>query len=614
MRKKLAYLVEKSGWRLLGCALQDCLREGYSGRQFGRDLAAGLLVGVVAIPLAMALSIAVGLPPEYGLYTAAIGGFLAALLGGSRIQVVGPTAAFVAVLSPIVATHGLQGLLLSGFLAGVLLAALGILRLGTLIEYIPFPVIIGFTAGIATVIAGLQLKDVFGLQLSNLPDHLPERLMAYWNARATASWTEGAVALSTLAILLIPRLPKRWIARFPKPLKRAPAPLLALPLLAVVALVLKRQGLDIVTIGDRFHQVVDGRIVRGMPQHLPALCRFWLNADGSFVSLQTVRDLLPGAMTVTVLAAIESLLSAVVADGMIRRRHEPNAELLAVGIANVVVPFFGGIPATGAIARTATNFRYGGRTPVAAMVHALTVGLALVLIAPMLSYLPMASLAALLLLVAWNMAEIEHFKHIVRSAPKPDVWVLLTCFGVTVVFDMALAVMVGTLLAAVFLIKKVTDTATGQAHTEHVNLPAPLPRDVVYYHVEGPLFFGAAERAIGAIRTIGPDIRAVIFDLRAVPNADISGFVAVEAMLEEMERLRIKAVFVGIRPGLRAFFDKAGLKESEGRMVYCAHVTEAYQLLKIRLPELAPRRPGPLRFHATQRSRTGARKTRRQVG
>jgi SulP family sulfate permease len=614
MNKKLAYYLEKTGWRLLGTALRDSLREGYGRRQLLKDLTAGLLVGVVAIPLAMALSIAVGLPPEHGLYTAAIAGFLAALLGGSRIQVVGPTAAFVAILAPIVARHGLQGLLLTGFLSGLLLALIGALRMGSLIEYIPFPVITGFTSGIAVVIAGLQLKDVFGLQMAALPEHLPERLMAYWDARATASGAEALIASSTLAILLIPRLPRRWIARLPNALKRAPAPLLALPLLAGAAWLLKQHGVNVITLGDRFQQMINGQLVRGVPQQLPSLRFPWLNADGSWVSLQTVRELLPGVLTVTVLAAIESLLSAVVADGMIRSRHEPNAELLALGIANVAAPFFGGIPATGAIARTATNFRYGGRTPIAAMAHAVTVGLAILLLAPLLAYLPMASLASLLLVVAWNMAEVDHFKHILRSAPKPDVWVLLTCFSLTIIFDMAMAVMAGTLLASVFLIKKVTDSARGQAHTEHANLPAPLPADVVYYHMEGPLFFGSAEKAIGAIRGVGPEARAVIFDLRGVPSADISGFVAVEAMLEEMERLGIKAVFVGVRPAVRQLFDKAGLKEGEGRLAYCAHLTEAYQLLSIRLPRMAPRRPGLIRFHATQRHRGGASKGRRQSG
>jgi SulP family sulfate permease len=614
LRKRAAYLLEKTGWRLLGSALRDSLRDGYDRRQLGRDLSAGLLVGVVAIPLAMALSIAVGLSPEHGLYTAAIAGFLAALLGGSRIQVVGPTAAFVAILAPIVARHGLQGLLLTGFAAGLLLAVLGALRMGTLIEYIPFPVITGFTAGIAVVIAGLQLKDVFGLTMASAPDHLPERMMAYWDARATVNWAEAAFAAVTLAMLLIPRLPKRWIVRLPGFLKRAPAPLIALPLMAVVAWLLKGQGWSIITLGDRFQQLIDGQMVRGVPQSLPGFHLPWLGPDGQMVSLQTLRELLPGIMTVTVLAAIESLLSAVVADGMIRQRHEPNAELLALGLANMVVPFFGGIPATGAIARTATNFRYGGRTPVAAMAHAVTIALAVLLLAPLLAYLPMACLAALLLLVAWNMAELDHFKHILRSAPKPDVWVLLTCFSLTIVFDMAMAVMAGTLLAAVFLIKKVTDSARGQAHTEHENLPAPLPADVVYYHMEGPLFFGSAERAIGAIRSIGQEVRAVIFDLRGVPNADISGFVAVEAMLEEMGRLGIKALFVGVRPAVRELFDGAGLKPSPDRLSYCDTLPEAYERLSIRLPKLAPRRPGKVRFHATQRHRGGVRKGRRQAG
>ena len=601
------------GFDLLGSGLKESMADGYSGRQFIHDLAAGGLVGVVAIPLAMALSIAVGLPPQHGLYTAIIAGFLAALLGGSRIQVVGPTAAFVAILAPIADKFGVQGLLLTGMLAGILLAAIGLMRLGTLIEYIPFPVTTGFTAGIAVVIAGLQLKDVFGLRTEALPDHLPERLMAYWQARNTASPTEFLVAFATLMVLLVPRMPLRWLARLPRWLKRTPAPLIALPLAALLAWYLKDHGFPVITLGDRFQFLVDGHIERGIPRGLPALHWPWLDADGAFVTLQTVRKLMPGVITVTILAAIESLLSAVVADGMIRARHNPNAELLALGIANIVAPIFGGIPATGAIARTATNFRFGGRTPVAAIVHSATVLAALLLLAPLLAYLPMASLAALLLLVAWNMAEIDHFKHVIKNAHRPDIWVLMTCFSLTIVFDMALAVMAGTLLAAVFLIQKVAESANGRIHEAHEDLPGPLPKDVIFYQMEGPLFFGSAERAIGAVRSIGQHIRAVIFDLKSVPQADISGFVAVESMLEEMERLRIKSVFVGARPGLRHFLEKAGLREKDGALAWCRDLPEAYARLEIRLPTLQ-RRPGKIRFHAQQRHRQSLRKAKRQAG
>jgi SulP family sulfate permease len=471
----------------------------------------------------------------------------------------------------------------------------------------------GFTSGIAVVIAGLQLKDVFGLRTGPLPEHFPERLLAYWQARGTLRWSEFVVAALTLALLLVPRLPKRLLARLPRMLKRVPAPLVALPLAALLAFAFKRWGLDVETLGDRFQTMVDGTLIRGVPQRLPELHLPWLNADGSLVSLATLRRLLPSVLTITVLAAIESLLSAVVADGMIRTRHNPNAELLGLGIANMVAPFFGGIPATGAIARTATNFRYGGRSPVASMVHALTVLAALLLLAPLLSYLPMAGLAALLLLVAWNMSEIDHFRHVLKHGPRSDVLVLLTCFSLTILFDMALAVMAGTLLAALFLIRKIADSAGGQVLEFHESLPAPLPKDVALYHMEGPLFFGSAERAIGAIRTIGQEVRAVIFDLRNVPQADISGYVALESMLEELQHLEIKAVFAGARPSLRHFLEKAGLREEKGRLIWCHNLTEAYRHLQIRLPTLR-RRPGKIRFHPLRRARQAGKKARKQAG
>jgi SulP family sulfate permease len=604
---------ELRGFQLLGSGLRDGLRGGYDRRQFGKDLAAGALVGVVALPLAMALSIAVGLPPQQGLYTAIIAGFFVALLGGSKIQVVGPTAAFVAVLAPIVSKYGLQGLLLIGFLSGVLLAVMGLLRLGEMIQYIPFPVTTGFTAGVAVVIAGLQLKDVFGLSAGPLSDHLPERLLQYWSVRGTFRPQECAIALGTLLLLLVPRLPKRWLVRLPKLLRRLPAPIIALPLMALAALWLRRLGLGVDTLGDRFQTVIDGIVVRGIPQALPQVHWPWLDPNGDLVSLQLLREVFPSVLAVTALAAIESLLSAVVADAMVRDRHNPNSELLALGIGNMLVPFFGGIPATGAIARTATNFRFGGRTPVAAMTHAVTVFLAVLVFAPWLAYLPMASLAALLLLVAWNMSELDHFKHVLKHGPWMDGLVLLACFGLTIIFDMATAVMAGTLLAALFLVQKTAESTRGGFHDVPAGLPAPLPKDVVVYRIVGPMFFGSSERAIGALRSIGQEVRAVIFDAHDVPKVDISGFVALETMVDEMSRLGIKAVFVGLPEEVMQFLRRAGLQEAPARLSYCATMAEAFQRLEIRMPALR-RRPGRLKFHPLQRARQGARNSKRQAG
>ncbi|MCM2250620.1 MAG: SulP family inorganic anion transporter, partial [Geothrix sp.] len=441
---------------LPAAALRAVLSEGYSGRQLRRDLTAGFLVGIVALPLA----IAVGVPPQQGLYTAIVAGFFTALLGGSRIQVAGPTAAFIVVLAPLYARFGLAGLLISGLMAGLILIGMGALRLGRLIEYIPFPVTTGFTSGIAIVIAALQIKDLFGLKLAGNPDHFFERLTSMIQARGTASPWEFLVGLGTLAILLLPRLPKRWLVRLPRMLRKIPAPLIALPTAALAAWALPHliAGFSVDTIGTRFHTLIGGRMVDGIPQVPPMPMWPW-NAPGPGgdplgLNLGTLRMLLPSAFAVAMLGAIESLLSAVVADGMARTRHDPDAELMALGVGNVLAPFFGGIPATGAIARTATNFRFGGRTPVAAMAHALTILLAILALAPLIRFLPMASLAALLLLVAWNMSEAEHFIHTLKVAPKSDVAVLLTCFFLTVVFDMVIAVTVGIMLASLLFMRR----------------------------------------------------------------------------------------------------------------------------------------------------------------
>lgn len=593
---------------LPAAALRAVLAEGYSGRQFRRDLSAGFLVGIVALPLAMALAIAVGVPPQQGLYTAIIAGFVTALLGGSRIQVAGPTAAFIVVLAPLYARFGLAGLLLSGLLAGLLLIGMGLLRLGRFIEYIPFPVTTGFTTGIATVIAALQLKDLFGLQLAGHPDHFFERLVAMVRARGTASPWEMLVGFGTLALLLLPRLPKRWLARLPRALRRIPIPLLALPLAALAAWGLAHllPGFAVDTIGTRFHTLVDGQWVAGIPREPPLPLWPW-NAPGPGgellgLNLNTIRILLPSAFAVAMLGAIESLLSAVVADGMARTRHDPDAELIALGVGNVLVPFFGGIPATGAIARTATNFRFGGRTPIAAMTHALTILLAILLLAPLISFLPMASLAALLVLVAWNMSEAEHFLHTLRVAPKSDVAVLLTCFFLTVVFDMVIAVSVGIVLASLLFMRRMAALSAGQvSHPDHRALPGPLPEGVIIYDLAGPLFFGAAERAMGALRAIGAEVRVIIFRMEQVPSADVTGLVAMEGVLQELARQHIQAIIVGLKGQAREVFTRGGLQDKPGEVAFCATMVDAFHVMDAQLHTYRRRNLGPIRFQVLHR-------------
>jgi SulP family sulfate permease len=540
---------------LPAAALRAVLREGYTKSDLRADLLAGLVVGVVALPLAMALAIAVGAPPQHGLYTAIVGGFVIALLGGSRTQVSGPTAAFIVILAPIFTRHGLSGLLLSGALAGLLLLLMGLLRLGRLIEFIPYPVTTGFTAGIATVIATLQLKDLFGLRLEHTPEHFVERVGAMIAARGTASGWQLLVGLFTLALLLgVPRFTRR-----------VPGPLVALPLAAVLAAVINHlvPGGPVATIVTRFHTEVGGQIVDGIPR-LPPLPMLPWSGGLHPLSFQMLRELLPGAFTIAMLAAIESLLSAVVADGLAHTRHDPDAELLAAGVGNLVTPFFGGIPATGAIARTATNIRSGARSPIAAMVHALTVLAAVVGLAPLIGYLPMAALAALLLLVAWNMSEVKHFLHMVRVAPKSDVAVLLTCYLLTVVFDMVIAVSVGIVLAALLFMRRMAEVAQvriiGEGHSE---APADLPPGVLIYDITGPLFFGAAQKAMGTLGVVDK-ARTVILEMDQVPAMDATGLVALESALGDLKKRGCLTVITGLGAQPRRVLANAGIADQPG--------------------------------------------------
>src|SRR4051812_40593345 len=415
-RTRYAHSQTPSFRALPGSALRAVFAEGYSAADLRRDVLAGVVVGIVALPLSMALAIAVGVPPQHGLYTAIVAGMVVPLLGGSRFQVTRPTAAFIVILAPILVRHGLGGLLVAGMMAGVLLVAMGLFRLGKLIQFIPHPVTTGFTAGIGTVIGVLQVKDLLGLAPARNPDHFLERVWTYVQARHTARASELVVGAFTLAILIL--LP-RWT-------KRVPAPLVALPLAAVLAWALQ---LDVATIGSRFVTIIDGVEVHGIPR-LPPLPEIpWHIGAGLPLRLATLRALFPSAIAIALLGAIESLLSAVVADAMAGTRHDPDSELLALGVGNILCPFFGGIACTGAIARTATGIRYGSRSPLATVFHAGVVPAAVLAAAPLISSLPMASLAALLVIVAWNMSEAKHFVHMLRVAPKSDVAVLLACYG-----------------------------------------------------------------------------------------------------------------------------------------------------------------------------------------
>lgn len=560
-----------------GAALRAAWREGYSLSALRSDLLAGLVVGVVALPLSMALAIATGVRPEHGLYTAIVAGGLIALLGGSAVQVSGPTAAFVVILAPITQTWGLAGLALATSMAGVILIAMGVFRLGRLIEFIPYPVTTGFTAGIAVVIATLQVKDLLGLELRDLhvridgelvarmPDHYLEKVRVLWLAAqekfgaglSAATLGDVSVGLFTLAVLLL------W----PRVTRAVPAALVALPLAAVGAWACTKgiSGFEAATIASKFGTAANPS---GIPGALPTFVAPWnepgpLGADGApgrlVLSLETVRALLPAALTIALLGSIESLLSAVVADGMTGKRHDPDAELFAQGVGNVAAPFFGGFAATGAIARTATNVRSGARSPVAALTHAGFLVLALVALAPVLGYLPMASMAALLLVVARNMAEVKHVAFVLRHGPRSDVAVLATCFGLTVVFDMVMAVGVGVVLAAMLFMRRMAEVSTVRLiGGEHAAYSQPVPAGVVLYSIGGPLFFGAAQRAVSQLERHSGGVRAVVIDMQDVPTMDATGLVNLESLVSRLGARRCFVVLAGVRPQPMEVMTRAG--------------------------------------------------------
>ena len=562
---------------LPAAALRAVFREGYTRTDFKSDVLAGLVVGLVALPLAMALAIAVGVPPQHGLYTAIVAGGLVAALGGSRTQVTGPTAAFIVILAPIYTRFGLAGLLMAGLLGELLLIGMGLGRLGQFIEFIPYPVTTGFTAGIATVIATLQLKDLFGLTLVKNPEHYFERVGAMWHARATASLPDLVVGAATLAILI----------GLPKLTRRVPAPLVALPVAALLAVAIEHlfPGVTVATLARRFHVTIGGQLFHGVPP-LPPLPMLPWNAAGPDgrplgLGLSTIRELMPGAFAVAMLGGIESLLSAVVADGMAGTRHDPDAELLALGIGNVITPFFGGIPATGAIARTATNIRSGGRSPIAAIVHSLTILAAMVALAPLIGYLPMAAMAALLLLVAWNISEVKHFAHIVRVAPKSDTAVLLTCFGLTVVFDMVVAVSVGIVLAALLFMRRMAElthvslVGHGQTDPTVAAHAVDLPKGVSIYEIAGPLFFGAAQKATSQMKATADQTRVLIIRLEHVPAMDATGLVALESALSQLYKNGCQVILCGLQRQPAGLIARAKIVETPGKLAIRPDLTAA---------------------------------------
>ena len=534
---------------------------GYTKRQFLADLQAGLVVGVVAIPLALAFAIASGVSPDRGLVTAAVAGFLISFLGGSRVQIGGPTGAFVVIVYGIVHRYGMDGLTICTLLAGGILILLGVARFGAAIKFIPYPVVTGFTSGIAVIIFSSQIRDLLGLTMQEVPPSFVSRWEAYAAALPTASPAAIGVSAGSLAILLL------W----PRFSRTVPAPIVAI--LAASAAV-AALGLPVETIGSRF-----GEIRATIPSpRLPDM------------SLDRVRELFSPALTVALLAAIESLLSAVVADGMIGSRHKSNVELVGQGIANIASSLFGGIPATGAIARTATNVKNGGRTPVAGMIHAVTVFLVLVFLGRWVRYVPLGALAAILAVVAYHMSEWRSFAKLFRT-PKGDVAVLLTTFLLTVLVDLTVAVQVGVVLAAFLFIKRMADvTSVAVVTREWRDAPdgtmvsdedgvarRRIPEGVEIYEVNGPFFFGAADKIKDVLHFVARKPRVFVLRMRNVPAIDASGIRVLDDLFQSFSHQGIRFVIAGAQAQPLAALERAGKLHEYGRANFVSSLDEALE-------------------------------------
>ena len=560
---------------------EACIDQPYNSRRFLRDLMAGVTVGIIAIPLAMALAIASGVAPQYGLYTAFVAGFIIALTGGSRFSVSGPTAAFVVILYPIAQTYGLGGLLLATLMSGVLLIIMALMRLGRFIEYIPESVTLGFTGGIAVVIATLQVKDFFGLSVETMPEHYWDKLAVLAQSFPALDTMSALVAVVTLAVMLTwPRL-------------KTPVPphLPAVVIGSLLAIWLNANGATVETIGSRFSYLLPGGGTgAGIPPFLPEFAWPWQQADASGeaigISWNMVRELLPAAFAIAMLGAIESLLCAVVLDGMTGKRHSANSELMGQGIGNIVVPFFGGITATAAIARSAANYRAGAESPVAAMIHAVVVLLALVSLAGVLAYLPMPAMAALLIMVAWNMSEAPKAVHLLKTAPRSDVLVFLTCFSLTVALDMVIAITTGVLLAAVLFMRemaemtKVTDITTGKRVSEE-----NLPTGWRVFKINGPMFFAAADRIFGELAALSQNVDGFILYMDGVTVLDAGGLSALNKLIATCQSDGTRIVIADLQSQPQRTLARGGLGPIEGVLQFTPSLREA---LALPLSSMAP--------------------------
>ncbi len=485
--------------------------KGYTGAQFGKDLTSGLIVAIIALPLSIALALASGVTPEQGLYTAIIAGFVISALGGSRVQIAGPTAAFATIVAGIVAENGFSGLVLATLIAGILLIVMGVLKLGSLIKFIPYTITTGFTTGIAVTLIIGQLKDFLGLTFTNSPIETMEKVEEVIHTIGTFNFEAFIIGAVSLAVLII----------FPKFIKKIPPSIFAIVISAVLV---KLFDMNVNTIGSLY------TISSALP--VPSLPEF---------SFNTVKAIIPDAFTIAVLAAVESLLSCVVADGMTGSRHNSNTELIAQGAGNIASALFGGIPATGAIARTAANIKNGGRTPVAGMVHAVVLLLVLVVLMPYAALIPMPTIAAILFVVAYNMSEWREFVGIVKKAPKSDTLVLLVTFVLTVVFDLVVAIIVGVILATVMFMKRMSDVTDAYGwkeideNTDDASIRLrKVPENTLVFEITGPIFFGASTKIADVIRHGKKDI--LILRMRSVPAIDATGLHSLETIIKTCKK------------------------------------------------------------------------------
>jgi len=561
--------------------LKNNVAAGWSSAQLQTNLLAGVTVGIIALPLSMALAIAVGVAPQYGLYTAIVAGIAIALSGSSKVNISGPTAAFVVILLPITQQYGLGGLMISGMLAGFILLAMGLGRLGNLIEYVPYPVTVGFTAGIGTVIATIQVTDFLGLTLATESNHYLGKVLAIIEALSTFQWDEFLVASTTFCVLLC------W----PRIKSRIPAHIIALlagAMLAWIGTILIPQ-FNVATIGSRFQYSIGSISGKGIPPVLPHFALPWVypdvNGEPIGLSFAIISKLIGPAFTIALLGALESLLCAVVSDSMTGNKTEPNRELIGQGLGNIIVPFFGGIPATAAIARTAANVRSGGTLPLASVVHAVFIMLSILLLAPLLAYIPMASMAALLIMVAWNMSEVKHFVHILKIAPRDDIVTLLACFFLTVIFDMEIAVVAGMVMASILFIKRTieltgvnTPLINGEACQNFPN----LPDSIIAYAIKGPMFFGAAQKALKILANTQSQIKIVILDMSEVPIMDMTGLVAMDSIARNFNKKGVVLIFTNVATRIKVKLRKIGLRKRKGEVEFSdtfdAGVRKAVQL------------------------------------